>query len=125
MKYLTGLTLAAALLHAPFASAADPTAPAGSVERGKQLFMNNTCFSCHGTVGQGGERRAGPRLAPDPFPYAAFAMQLRQPRGVMPRYPVEFVSDQDLADIYAYVASIKAGPKADDIPLLRQFERKL
>ena len=36
----------------------------------------------------------------------------------MPRYPVEALSDQELADIYAYVASIKARP-AKDIPALR------
>jgi mono/diheme cytochrome c family protein len=38
----------------------------------------------------------------------------------MPRYPVEYLSDQQLADIYAYVASIKPGPSAKDIPLLRE-----
>jgi ubiquinol-cytochrome c reductase cytochrome c subunit len=119
MKYLIGFTVMAALLHTPFALAADPAAPAGSAERGKQLFMKNTCFSCHGTVGQGGERGAGPKIAPNPFPYAAFASQVRQPRAVMPRYTAEFVSDQDLADIYAYVASVPAGPAAKDIPLLK------
>jgi mono/diheme cytochrome c family protein len=38
----------------------------------------------------------------------------------MPRYPVEVLSDQEMADIYAYVASIKPGPAAKDIPLLRE-----
>jgi hypothetical protein len=37
----------------------------------------------------------------------------------MPRYPVEHLPDQDLADIYAYVASFKKGPKASEIPLLK------
>ena len=37
----------------------------------------------------------------------------------MPRYDKAHVSDQDLADIYAYVAAQKRGPKAADIPLLR------
>jgi mono/diheme cytochrome c family protein len=121
MKHLIRIVLVAALFQAAFASAADPNAPAGSVERGKKLFIKHTCFSCHGTVGQGGERSAGPKLAPNPFPYAAFAMQVRQPRGVMPRYPAQFISDQDLADIYSYVASIPAGPAAKDIPILKNF----
>jgi mono/diheme cytochrome c family protein len=37
----------------------------------------------------------------------------------MPRYPAEFLSDKELADIYAYIASIKGGPAAKDLPLLR------
>jgi len=90
----------------------------GSAERGMKLYQEKWCHSCHGTVGQGGERGAGPRIAPNPFPYEAFAAQTRRPRSSMPRYPVEVLSDQELADIYAYVASIKARP-AKDIPALR------
>ena len=111
------LVAALALLLPAGAFAADPTAPAGSVERGKEQYMKNVCYSCHGTVGQGGDRGAGPRLAPDPFPFVAFEMQLRTPRGTMPRYPEAFVTRQDLADIYAYIASIQPGPKADTLPL--------
>ena len=46
-------------------------------------------------------------------------MQTRRPRANMPRYPAEFLSDQELADIYAYIASIKPGREAKDLPLLR------
>ncbi len=119
MNKLTGITLLAALLLTPLTGASAAGAPAGSAERGKQLYMQHVCYSCHGTVGQGGGK-AGPKLAPDPFPYDAFESQLREPRNVMPRYPKKFVSDQALADIYAYVASIPAGTKADDLPLLRR-----
>jgi mono/diheme cytochrome c family protein len=38
----------------------------------------------------------------------------------MPRYPLQQVSDQELADIHAYLSSIKPGPKAADIPLLKE-----
>jgi mono/diheme cytochrome c family protein len=115
MKIATTLTFAALMAG----SQAHADGPAGPVEQGKALYMKNMCFTCHGTVGQGGERGAGPKLAPDPFPFIAFEMQLRTPRGVMPRFPKQFVSDQELADIYQYVASIPAGPKAADIALLK------
>jgi mono/diheme cytochrome c family protein len=94
-------------------------APQGSVERGKKAYHDKWCHTCHGTVGQGGERGAGPKIAPHTFPYEAFIMQTRRPRANMPRYPVESLSDQELADIYAYVSSIKPGAAAKDIPLLR------
>jgi mono/diheme cytochrome c family protein len=115
MKLASTLTLAALFACAH----AHADGPAGSAEKGKALFMKNMCYTCHGTVGQGGERGAGPKLAPDPFPFVAFEMQLRTPRGVMPRFPKEYVSDQELADIYQYVASVKAGPKAADIAQLK------
>ena len=119
MKILTGIALLAAFLIAAPAGAADAAAPAGSAERGKQVYMKHVCYSCHGTVGQGGGK-AGPKLAPNPFPYEAFADQTREPRNVMPAYPKKFFSDQDMADVYAYVLSIPAGAKASDIPLLKK-----
>jgi hypothetical protein len=37
----------------------------------------------------------------------------------MPRYAAEFVSDQELADIHAYLSTFKAGKRASEIPLLK------
>jgi len=101
------------------ASVAWAQTPQGSAERGARVFQAKWCHSCHGTLGQGGDRGAGPKLAPNPFPYEAFAHQTRRPRSSMPRYPVEYLSDQELADIYAYISSIKPGASAKDIPALR------
>ena len=111
-------TLVAAALAA-LAMSANAQAPSGDAARGKALYMKNLCYTCHGSVGQGGDRGSGPRIAYDVWPWEGFAQQVRRPREQMPRYPKEHVSDQDLADIYAYVASIKKGPKASDIPLLK------
>jgi ubiquinol-cytochrome c reductase cytochrome c subunit len=99
---------------------AQAQAPAGDAARGKAAYMKNMCYTCHGTVGQGGDRGSGPRIAYDVWPWEGFAHQVRHPRESMPRYAVEHVSDQDLADIYAYVASFKRGPKANEIPLLKE-----
>jgi mono/diheme cytochrome c family protein len=92
-------------------------APAGSAERGRGIFIGQLCHSCHGTVGHSGGV-AGPKIAPQPSPWAAFAQQVRTPRQAMPPYSAKNLPDRDLADVYAYLASIKPGARAQDIPLL-------
>lgn len=107
------------LLWANVALAQD--APAGDATRGYKAFMHHLCYTCHGTVGQGGERGAGPPLAPKLWPYAAFAQQTRKPRGVMIPYSEKTLAEQDLADLYAYLRTIKTSPAAKDVPLLKDF----
>lgn len=120
---VAGLALAAsAPAHAqtaaqPAASSALAPAPAGDIARGKKLFNTYGCSDCHGTSGEGGGN-AGPKLAPNPLPYSLFSHQLRRPRQRMPIYTDKILSDQQVADLYAYM---KAQPKAKDvkdIPLL-------
>lgn len=94
------------------------TSTTPSAERGQALYQKNMCFTCHGTAGNGGERTSGPRLTPNVWPVEAMKIQLRNPRQDMPRYGEKFVSDTDLADIHAFLTTIKSGPKARDIPLL-------
>ncbi|HUP31278.1 MAG TPA: cytochrome c [Usitatibacter sp.] len=110
----------AAAIAATFTIAAHAQAPAGDAARGKAGYMKNMCYTCHGTVGQGGDRGSGPRIAYDVWPWEAFAQQVRRPRESMPRYDRAHLGDAELADIYAYVASAKAGVKSKDIPLLRE-----
>ncbi len=93
---------------------------AASAERGSKVYIEKMCYTCHGYSGQGGERGAGPRIAPDVWPLEAFVQQTRRPRQDMPRYPAQFVSDQELADMHAWLSAIKPGPKVQDIPLLRE-----
>jgi mono/diheme cytochrome c family protein len=111
------------LMLAALVSASIPVfaqTPAGDPARGKAAFMKNMCYTCHGTAGQGGDRGSGPRIAYDVWPWEAFAQQTRRPRDSMPRYPVEHLSDATLADIYAYVVSVKRGVKASEIPMLKE-----
>lgn len=112
-----GLTCGVALAQ----TAQSLGAPPGDARRGGNIYTQQLCHSCHGTVGQGGERGAGPKIYPNPFPYQAFVMQVRKPRQAMPPYSETHVSDQDLADMYHYLFSTKASPAAKDIPLLREF----
>ena len=95
-------------------------APAGSAERGQKIYIHQMCHNCHGTIGHSGGV-AGPKIAPNPFPWTAFEQQVRRPRADMPPYSEKNLPAQDLADIYAYMTSIKSGPAAKDIPLLSGF----
>ena len=112
-----GIALALAL--AAVAGGASAQTATGDVEAGRKLYMHNGCFACHGTVGQGGERGAGPRIAPETYPFEAFKAMVRTPRDAMPRYEPRFVSDEQLLSIHRYLASIPKGPGAKDIPQLR------
>jgi mono/diheme cytochrome c family protein len=107
--------LAVALVGLCTAASAQDS-PRGNPETGKQLFDSKACFSCHGYVGQGS--REGPRLAP-PMPFAAFVALLREPRGIMPPYKEGLLSDQQAADIVAYLASLPKAPDPKTIPLLQ------
>jgi mono/diheme cytochrome c family protein len=99
-----------------------PTPPPGNAARGRVAFMNAGCYTCHGTVGQGG---AGVRLAPKPRAAAAFMAYVRSGRrgwsvaGGMPAYPAGMLSDAALTDIYAYLKSIPAPQPPSEIPLLK------
>jgi ubiquinol-cytochrome c reductase cytochrome c subunit len=90
--------------------------PKGDATSGKGLFEAKGCYSCHGYVGQGS--REGPRLTP-PIAYAAFVLQLREPRAIMPPYKEALVSDREAADIYAYLAAVPKPPDPKTVPLLR------
>ena len=89
-------------------------APAGNVENGRKAFTQHGCFSCHGFSGEGGP---GARLAQSLIPFPAFVQYVRRPKRTMPPYGMQ-VSDQELADIYAYLKTIPPSPDAESIPLL-------
>lgn len=116
MSLLLGLSLAM-VAGASLAQVAD------EVEAGRKLYMANGCYTCHGTVGQGGERSGAPRVAPDPYPLEAFKVLVRSPREAMPRFDPKFVSDEQLQSIHRYLASIPKGPAAKDIAPLRDASR--
>ena len=105
--------LAAALL-VPVAGAV----AGGSAERGKAAFVRHGCWECHGYAGQGGV--TGPKLAPDPIPFDTLSTFVRTTSRNMPPYVEAILSNQDLADIYAYLSSIPKGTPAAGIPLLNQ-----
>jgi len=92
-------------------------ASAASAENGKTAFLKHGCWQCHGYVGQGG---VGPKLAPDPIPFETLSTYVRTANRNMPPFHEEILSNDDLADIYAYLQSIPKGSDAKNIPLLSQ-----
>jgi mono/diheme cytochrome c family protein len=109
-----GAGIAAGLFFASSAMAQDT--PRGNAANGKKLFETVGCFECHGYAGQGGG--AGPKLI-NPPAYPAFIVQLRTPRQIMPPFTPKVLTDQQAADIYAYVASFPKPPDTKTIPLLQ------
>ena len=109
MKSILKLTFLGFVLGAAAAQAQNPA-------NGKAVFIKQQCFRCHGSDGQGG---AGARLAPNPPTVAAMQKYVRNPTGGMPPYTNQ-VTDAEIADIRAYLATVPAPPAVKDIPLLNQ-----
>ena len=114
-----GLVVALAAVAFAAPSFAQGAAPAGDATHGKQVFMADACYTCHGTTGAGGGP-AGPRLAHDGLSPEAILQQIRHPQAQMPAYSEQILPAQDAADIIAYLQSLSAtpAPKPADIPLL-------
>jgi mono/diheme cytochrome c family protein len=112
----------AALLLAGSANAQTPAksaAPSGNAENGKKIFISYGCYECHGRMGQGGAG-TGPRIGPPNLNYQGVLAYVRHPKGQMPPYTAKSASDQDIADIFAYLSSIPKPPDPKTIPLLNQ-----
>lgn len=120
MKHLLtiGATALAAVAVATAAHAQG--AAAGDAARGKQIYMKDACYTCHGTAGEGGA--AGPKIAHVGLTADAIKHQLREPQAQMPAYTAKILSDAEAADIAAYVQSLSQAPAtaAKDIPLLNE-----
>jgi mono/diheme cytochrome c family protein len=86
------------------AVAQSPNADAASIATGKSVFAVAGCVGCHGAQAQG--TSIAPAIAPPPLDLPAMISYLRQPTGKMPPVPAATASDQQIADIYAYLQSI-------------------
>jgi mono/diheme cytochrome c family protein len=98
--------------------AQNTTTLTGNAERGKALFTGAfRCASCHGTTAESGS----PRLLPVRRTQAEFIAYVQKPTAnAMPTYGDQ--SAQALADVYAYLRSLKepSPPPAQNIPLLNE-----
>ncbi len=95
-------------------------ASGGDAAKGKDLYMKYSCYACHGFSGQNGP---GARLVPMRMTTSAFTSYVRAPRTrQMPSFSAKVLSDQQLADIHAYIKTLPASKPATEIPALSQFK---
>lgn len=90
----------------------------GNVERGRELFVDYHCYACHGYTGETG---SGARLNPPRLNQSGFIAYLRNPPrpNQMPPYRQEEATDQNLADIFAFISGLESNsPPVDDIEIL-------
>jgi ubiquinol-cytochrome c reductase cytochrome c subunit len=114
-KIVLGAALA---LVSTLAAAAEFTPPKGDARAGLATYNKYGCYSCHGIVGQG-TLRDGPRLNAAALGYPALLTQLRTPRYEMPAYTEVQISDQAVADIFAYLSDLPKPPDPKTIGALQ------
>ena len=106
----------------PQASAASPIA--GGDAAAGQAVLTRLCNSCHPNANAGiGPALYGPQFA-DRYPDdAAIAAVIRQGKGGMPAFSTSQLSDQDLANVVAYLRGLGSGaiaPEPTPTPRPRQ-----
>ena len=102
----------------------------GNATRGKQLYYDYACYSCHGFNGETGARTFVPNWPANLATERSFIAYLRgranvapvQPSTSMPNYPVESLSDAQARDIYAHIRTFRsAPPTVDKIGTMQQI----
>lgn len=106
-----------ALFALPF-TAGLAAAQTPDVAAGKALWANDLrCKDCHGGLAEGA---FGPDLAGRGLTAAQVIRAVRQPWGIMPRFETEQVSDQELANLAGWFASMpkpaQPGPWKTEVP---------
>jgi mono/diheme cytochrome c family protein len=95
--------------------------PSGNAVEGRRLYLAVGCFTCHGRSGQGGAMN-GPAsiLAKTAMPFDGFKGQLRQPISDMPAYSEIVMSDEQIADIYAFLQTLPGPLPTKDMAIFKE-----
>ncbi len=88
------------------------TALAADATRGHETYVRVGCWQCHGYGGQGAG--TGPRLGPDPLPMEVIRDKIRVPGDRMPPYREAVLSDEEIADIHAYLETLPPPANLED-----------
>ena len=111
----------AAAVHGQSSGVPQKPTTTGNAVRGKQLYLDYSCYACHGYNAQTGN---GQRLLPPRLTEQVFTLYIRAPRTPqMPAYSTKLLSDAQAADIYAYILSLPREPELKDVPLLNQLPK--
>lgn len=111
--------LGAALVLGAFTSAIHAQEPAGDAANGAKVYVAVGCFTCHGRSGQGGNfNYVTPVLAKIQWPVEALRAFLRIGVNDMPAYAKEVLSDQQVADVHAFLRSLPGPRPTAEIPQL-------
>ncbi|HET9343501.1 MAG TPA: cytochrome c [Candidatus Eremiobacteraceae bacterium] len=107
MSAATAAPMTKSTLPIPLAKLKSMTVASGNVAAGKAVFDSN-CMSCHG-AGAKNQGGPGPTLAGTGIKAGQVAFMVRNPAAIdpesgMPKLPI---TDKQLADVSAYVASLK------------------
>lgn len=117
---IVSMALAAGIACAVVLTAAQAQdVPKGDATNGKRVYLADGCFTCHGRVGQGGAYNGPtPILAHTALPFDAFKGQIRNPINDMPAFSSAVLSDEDIADIYAFVQTLPGPSSPKNFPIL-------
>jgi len=87
-----------------------------SASKGKDTFHRVGCYECHNYQGQGGPRLTAVSLD-------RLKSYVRNANGNMPPYRPTVLSDEDIADIYAYLSSLPKPPAPDSIVAVKNLKK--
>jgi len=78
--------------------------PTGDAAAGQTAYASLACVGCHGENAEGS---VGPKLTGYSRGWDEFQNTVRKGREEMPKFGTDMVSDQQLADVYAWLTSTK------------------
>lgn len=100
IRNFTGLGLFVALLMLALSGCNNLT---GNAEDGGRWYKMHNCLACHGPQGDDGK---APKIKNIDIGFRTFKSIVRDAGSpIMPKYTEEKVSNQDVADIYAWLKS--------------------
>jgi mono/diheme cytochrome c family protein len=86
------------------------TTSTGNTQNGKLIFESQGCNKCHGSQGEGvstpGQNGGVPGIASTTLALPTFVQLVRKPKGQMPPFGSQQVSDSELAGVYAFLKSL-------------------
>ncbi len=85
----------------------------GNPVNGQNLFFAMGCNVCHGDRGEG---LVGPTIAKTVVPLDRVVEQYREPLEAMTAFPPDQISDEEIADVYAWLQTVERPPAAQEIP---------